>query len=226
MLLQNQFHSLAVLATRGVPAVRAALYGARLGAGAAFSKASLSVLGIGVRSTSAAAAPIEAAVGAVGGVPVVRVMGIAGAGVALRLSPIRGVAATVSEELVSVVARSTVRGALAAVGRATLLGAAGGAVIDAAMAGVALAPGLRAGTVDRRDAAREIGKRAIRGAACGAAGVAAAAAVSAGIAATGFTIASAPVVVPIVTMVAASALVARAFDRRFGRALTSRELEA
>lgn len=226
-MIRSALHNAAVLATRGVPAVRAAVYGARIGAGAAFStaasaRAKLATLGIGVSGAAPGVAlpPVEAALtaGAGGVIPVLKVTAVSKAGVSLRATPL-GIGATVSEELVATAARSTVRGALSAVGRATAVGAAGGAVVDAAMTAIALVPSLRAGRLSPKGAATEIGISAARGALSGAAGVAAAGVVSAGIAATGLTIAGAPVVVPLVTMVAASALVARAFDRRFGRSL-------
>lgn len=220
-MLTKALQTAAALATRGVPAIRAAISGARLGAGARFAASTLETLGIRVVSSPTTAqvarqAPVEAIMSAAGGAPLLSIVAVRRSGIALRLLPTGGVAATVSEEIVSAAARSTVRGALMTIGRATAIGAFGGAAIDAVLAGIAVAPGLRAKTVTGREAAMRIGKRALRGAVAGGAGVVAAGAVSAAVAATGLTLASAPVVVPLVAMVGVGAYASRVFDRRFG----------
>jgi hypothetical protein len=216
-MLTKALQTAAALATRGIPAIRAAISGARLGAGARFAASTLETLGIRVVSSpTTAQAPVEAIMSAAGGAPLLSIVAVRRSGIALRLLPTGGVAATVSEEIVSAAARSTVRGALMTIGRATAIGAFGGAAIDAVLAGIAVAPGLRAKTVTGREAAMRIGKRALRGAVAGGAGVVAAGAVSAAVAATGLTLASAPVVVPLVAMVGVGAYASRVFDRRFG----------
>ncbi len=215
MSVLSALQSAAALATRGVPAIRAAIHGARLGAGARFARSTVEKLGVHV-ATAEALTPVAADLAKATGVTALREVGVASAGISLKVSRFGTVTATVSEELVQAAAKTTVRGALATIGRATALGALGGAAVDAAWAGFAMIPGLRAGTVDRRTAAMHIGKRAARGAVSGAASVAAAGAVSAVVAATGITLVGTPVVVPLAAMIAAGALVARAFDRRFG----------
>lgn len=227
MIVLTALKSIASLATRGVPAVRSGIFGARLGAGAGFGKSTVEQLGIKVAAPALEAAtaiakgssalePTAIAKGAAA--LVAREVAVARSGVSLTMNAGGGVAATVTEELVSSVARSTVRRALAQIGRATAFGALGGAAIDAVIAGVEMAPGVRDGSIERNVAARHIGKRAARGATAGAVGVVAAGAVSAAVAAAGITIAGAPVVIPIVAMVAAGAFASRIFDRRFGSA--------
>lgn len=216
MSILSAIQAAAALATRGVPAIRSAVSGARLGAGAKFARSTIETLGVRVAGPAAAAfTPIGSLAKTATGVAL-REVGVQGAGVTLRITPMGGVAATVSEEVVMAAARSTARGAFASIGRATALGALGGAALDAIIAGVEVAPGLHTGTIDRRAAALHVGKRAARGAAAGAAGVAAAGAVSAAVAVTGITFVGTPIVVPLAAMVAAGALVSRAFDRRFG----------
>lgn len=215
MSIWSAIHAVASLAARGVPAVRSAVHGARIGAGADFARATVERLGVTVAAPSARSA--ASSVGAAATSALVKGdLGVARGGVALRMTPTGAVAASVTEELVASAARATTRGALAQIGRATAVGALGGAALDAAFAGLEILPRLRDGSLDRAAAAMHVGKRAARGAAAGAAGVAAAGAVSAVVAATGVTLAGAPVVVPLAAMVAAGALASRAFDRRFG----------
>ena len=220
MSLFGALQSALALATRGVPAVRAAVHGARLGAGARFARSTVEKLGVHVVAAEALS-PLAASLAKATDGATMREIGIATAGVSLRVTRLGSITATVSEELVHAAARSTARSALATIGRATALGALGGAALDAAWAGFALIPGLRAGTVDGRSAAMHVGKHAARGALAGAASVAAAGAVSAVVAATGITLVGTPVVVPLAAMVAAGALATRAFDRRFGTSKAS-----
>ncbi len=214
-MLKNAIQTAAALALRGAPAIRAAVHGARLGAGARFAASTVEALGIRVAKTPVVAlAPVEIMADALAK-PAAHVAGITRGGVQLRMSPTGGVTATVSHELVAAAARMSTRGALATIGRATAVGALGGAAIDAAIAGLALVPALRMGTLNKKDAAVHVAKRAARGAAAGAASVAAAGAVSAGVAAVGLTFAGAPVVVPLVAMVTVGSVVTRAIDKRF-----------
>lgn len=203
MILTSAIQAALTLGTRGIPAIRSGVFGARLGAGAAFARSTVERLGIRVGAGEAAALATTGAA-------------IERGGVALSVSKTGAVAVSVSEGVVSAAARASVRTALAQVGRATAMGALGGAAVDAVIAGVEVVPALRAGTMDRADAAKAVGKRALRGAAAGAAGVAAAGAASAVVAATGITLAGAPVVVPLVAMVAAGAWVGKVVEKRLG----------
>ncbi|MFO0612317.1 MAG: hypothetical protein U0414_07010 [Polyangiaceae bacterium] len=217
MMILKALHSAASMAARGVPAVQAAIHGARIGA-RRFAASTLETLGIKVAPVAAVALrPMDSSIVAAEGVaPMIRLDSIARKGIALGVSPTGGMSATVSQEIVTAAANTTVRGALMNVGRATAVGALGGAAIDVALATLEVVPLVRGNKITRDAAARRVGKRALRGAASGAAGVAAAAIVSAGVAASGLTIAAAPVVVPFVGMMAVGTLVSRAFDRKFG----------
>ncbi len=216
------------IALKGVPAVRAALHGARLGAGASFGPAVIESLGLRVLPQSARAVADslgrhagEAAVVLKRGGAVVRA-GVhefvlhGGEGVTLRVSPRGGAMASVSRETVRAMGRTTVRGAVAGIGRAAFGGAAAGAVVDGGMASYAAVRAFRRGEINQRQAMRSVGLHAARGAVSGAAGVAAAGIVAAGLAATGVTILAAPVAIPIATMIAVGAAVSQLFDRRFG----------
>lgn len=218
MMLLKAIHSAASMAARGVPAVQAAIHGARIGAGKRFAASTLETLGFKVAPLAALAAakPIQSSLIVDGAVPALRLDQITRKGISLGLSPAGGMTATVSQELVTAAAGTTVRTALMNAGRATAVGALGGAAIDVALAGLEVLPLLRGGKITGQAAARRIGKRALRGAASGGAGVAAAALVSAGIAASGLTMAAAPVVIPFVGMMAVGTLVSRAFDKRWG----------
>lgn len=217
-MILKAVHSAASMAARGVPAIQAAIHGARLGAGKRFAASTLETLGIKIAPVAALALkPVQSSiVAAEGALPTLRVDAITRRGISLGVSGTGGMTATVSQELVTAAAGTTVRTALLNVGRATAVGALGGAAIDVALAGIEMLPLVRGGKISRDVAAKRMGKRALRGAASGAAGVAAAAIVSAGVAASGLTMAAAPVVVPFVGMMAVGSLVSRAFDKRFG----------
>ena len=218
----------AQVAAKGLPAMRAAMHGARLGAGKAFSPAVIEALGVSVvpmtakaLATSIGRGAGEAAIVLERGGSVVkagmRELVVHGKeGMTLRVSPTGGAVATVSGEAVLAMARTGVRGAVRGIGRAALGGAAAGALVDAGFAGLDAARELQRGEIGRRAAAKKVGLHAARGAVSGVAGVAAAGIVSAGIAATGLTIVGAPVAIPIATMVAAGAMTSKWFDRRFG----------
>ncbi len=218
MMILKAIHSAASMAARGVPAVQAAIHGARIGAGKRFTASTLETLGFKVAPLAVLAVkPVESSlVVAEGALPMLRLDKITRKGISLGLSPAGGMTATVSQELVTATAATTARAALMNVGRATAIGALGGAAIDVALAGFEILPLWRGGKITGETAAKRVGKRALRGAASGAAGVAAAAIVSAGVAASGLTMAAAPVVIPFVGMMAAGAMVARAFDKRWG----------
>lgn len=230
--LRSRAHSearlISDLAAKGIPAVRAALHGARVGAGAAFSPAVVERLGIAVLpvTTRRLGEAIAAATGGTGlvlqrGGATVR----AGArefvlhakdGLMLRVASKGGVDVAVSRDAVRAIARTSTRGALLGAGRAVLGGAVAGAVLDGAIAGAWALRAVYLGESDARHAARFVAKRAVRGALAGSLGVAAAGIVSAGIAATGISLVGAPVVVPLATMIAAGAAATRVFDRVFG----------
>jgi len=194
------------MAARGLPAIRAALHGARLGAGAAFTPAVVERLGVQVVQDL----PNAAQEG-------VRAMMVLGKdGVALRMSAVGGVGAVVSQSAVRSVAMSTARAALAGVGRAVRQGAVAGAVVDGMFGVVEGVQAVRAGTLTRKGAAALVGKRAARGAVAGAGGVAAAGAASALVAAAGLALGGAPIVVPFVAMAATGIALSRGFDKLFG----------
>lgn len=204
-LLETAQSALGV-ATKGLPALRAALHGARLGAGAALDSKVIERLGIRVVRDL----PITPEAGA-------RALMVVGKdGVAMNMAGRIGVAASATESTIRTIARSSTTTALSGVLRATRQGAVAGAVVDAAFGVVEGAKAIREGSMTPKGAAGLVAKRAARGATSGAAGVAAAGAASAVVAATGLAFAGAPIVVPIVTMVAAGALVSRGFDRVFG----------
>jgi hypothetical protein len=208
--------------------VRAAIHGARLGAGRAFSPAVIEALGMKVipESARAVAASLgrnagEAAIVLKSGRGLVKagmkeLVVHAREGVTLRVSPTGGAVASVSGEAVQALARTSVRGAVRGIGRAALGGAAAGALVDAGFASVEAVRAVQRGEMNRGTAVRRVGLYATRGAVAGAAGVAAAGVVSAGIAATGLTIVGAPVAIPIATMVAAGTVASKWFDRRYG----------
>jgi hypothetical protein len=220
--------AVAQIALKGLPTVRAAMHGARLGAGRAFAPAVIEQLGFRVVPSSARAVAQGIARTADEMALVVRrgrSFFRAGAhgltlhgreGLALNVSARGSAAATVSSDAVQAVARTTTRGAVAGIGRAALGGAAAGAVIDGGIAGIQAAMAVRRGEIAPREAVRHVGIYAARGAVAGAAGVAAAGVVSAGMAATGLAIVGAPVAVPFAAMLAVGAIASRAFDRRFG----------
>jgi hypothetical protein len=196
----------AEVAAKGIPAIRAALYGARLGAGKAIAPA-LERMGIKIADSVSREIVKDGA----------RSLAIQSAeGIALEVSQTGGIAASASRSAVHAAANSTVKGALLGIGKAARQGAFAGAAVDTAFAGIDVVRGLRNGTMDRSAAAKLLGKRAVRGAVSGGAGVAAAGAASAAIAATGVSILGAPVVIPVVTMVAAGIVVQKTFDRVFG----------
>ncbi len=198
----------------GTAAIRGALYGARLGAGAAFSRGVVEKLGVEIgRKVASGAALVKQAPSLV----------VEHAGAALEIGTQGQVAARVSEATFRTAMSSTVRGALSQIGRATLRGAAAGAAIDVVWAAASLVGRVRDGSVSRDAAARQVATRAVRGAVAGAAGVAAASGTSALLAATGLGLLGAPVIVPLVAMATASSLAMRAFDRRFPSAIGAAE---
>jgi hypothetical protein len=201
--------SVAQLAGMGTAALRGALYGARLGAGAAgaaFGRGVVEKLGVEVGKRAATtAAMVRNAPSLI----------VEHAGAALEIGTQGRVAARVSEATLHAIASSTVRGALSQVARATLRGAAAGAAIDAIGSAIGLIGHVRNGSMTKDAAARRVAKRAGRGAVAGAAGVAAASGTAALLAATGLGVLGAPIVVPLVAMAAASSFAMTAFDRRF-----------
>ena len=208
--------------------MRAAIHGARLGAGAAFSPAVIERLGLRVLPQSARmmAASLgrnagEAALVMRRGGSVMRagmreLVMHGREGLTLRVSPSGGAVASVSNDAVRAMARTTVRGAISGIGRAAFGGAAAGALVDGGLAGIEAVRAYQRGEINPRQGVRRVGLYAARGAVAGAAGVAAAGVVSAGIAATGFVIVGAPIAIPIATMVAAGAAASKLFDQRFG----------
>jgi hypothetical protein len=194
------------LAAKGLPAIRAALWGARIGAGAGLQREVIERLGVEV----AQELPAIAKVGGRGA------MVLGKDGVAVRLTRGGGVGAVVTESSVNAIARSTTRTAFAGVARAARSGALFGALIDGGFGAVEAIREMRNNGLTRRDAAILVGKRTARGAVVGGASVAAAGAASAVIAATGLTIVGAPVVVPLVAMAAGGVVASRGFDRVFG----------
>lgn len=194
------------VATKGLPAIRAALNGARIGAGAAFGPAVVERLGVQV----VAEAPVATAIGA-------RSLMLVGKdGVALQMSGVGRVAASATEGAVRSVSLLSKRAAFAGALRAVRQGAAIGLVVDGAFGAYEAVKGVREGKLDRREGALLVGKRAARGAIAGAGGVAVAGAASAVVAATGLAIGGAPVVVPFVAMAAAGMAISKGFDRIFG----------
>jgi hypothetical protein len=194
------------IATKGLPAIRAALWGARIGAGKALDAATVERLGVEVVSEVPALAKT--------GVRTAMMLGKDG--VAVKLGPGGGVSAVVTESSVRQVARATTRTAFAGVARAARQGAVAGALVDGAFGAVEAIRAVRGGQLSTREGLILAGKRTARGAVVGGASVAAAGAASAVIAATGIAVAGAPIIVPLVTMAAAGVVVTRGFDRLFG----------
>ncbi|MDP3276133.1 MAG: hypothetical protein Q8Q09_13120 [Deltaproteobacteria bacterium] len=213
------------VALMGIPAVRAALHGARLGAGTALTSEVIERLGIAVLPAPAqliARGIIHGKkqLGVVfsrrGGVlraEARRVVMHTADGLTLSVSPGGEIAASTSADAVRSLARSSTRAALKGLGRAAVRGAAAGAVIDGSLAALGAWRAHRAGTLDGGQVRTRIALGTARGALAGAVGVGAAGVVSAGVALTGLSIAGAPFVLPLVTMAAASTLVGRVFDR-------------
>jgi|LNFM01.1.fsa_nt_gb hypothetical protein len=213
------------MALTGVPAVRAALHGARLGAGPGFASEVVERLGIAILPAPAqlvakgllqggrALGVVLARKGAVVRAEAQRVVLHSKDGVQLTVAPGGAVAASASEETVRAIARGTARTALKGIGRAALQGAVAGAVLDGGLAAFGAWRSVRRGELTGRDAGVRVLLGASRGAVAGAAGVAAAGIVSAAVAFTGITVAGAPIVLPIVTMAGAGALAGRVFDR-------------
>jgi hypothetical protein len=212
-------------AMTGVPAVRAALHGARLGAGPGFASDVIERLGISVLPLPAqlvakgllrGGKTLGVALGRRGAVlraEAQRVVLHSRDGVQLTVAPGGSIAASASEDAVRAIAKSTSRAALRGIGRAAAQGAIAGAVLDGGIAAWSAVRSVRKGALSPQDAGVRVLLSASRGAVAGAAGVTAAGLVSAGVAFTGLTIAGAPFVLPIVTMAGASSLVGWAFDR-------------
>ena len=212
------------VAFKGLPAMRAAMHGARIGAGSAFTASVVERLGMTIAPEAAHA--LGVAVARAAGVPGIvlqrgGMMLRAGArevamhtkeGLSLTVSA-NGAKAAATRGAVAAIAKTTVRGALVGVGRAAFQGAAAGAVLDGAIGGFTAFRAVQNGEMDRNAAVKFVGMSVARGAVIGGVGVAAAAAISAGIAATGFSIIGAPVVIPLATMVTAGAFAGRVFDR-------------
>lgn len=221
--LKQTAHAASSVAVKGLPAIRAALYGARLGAGKALDASVLERLGVTV---ARAALPTANTVGVIGttaraGIePVGAALGVAlhaKDGVALRLGAGGSIRAVASEGAVVAARGLTARGALAGIGRAATHGAIAGAIVDGAFAAIEAGAAVRSGAMSLEQAAIHTGTCTARGAVAGAAGVAAAGAAAALIAATGVAVAGAPVVVPIVAMMATGTLVSRKFDRMLAK---------
>jgi len=213
------------VAMTGVPAVRAALHGARLGAGPNFALEVVERLGISVLPTPAQLVAkgllkggktlgvALARRGAVLRAEAQRVVVHSADGVHLTVAPGGSVAASAAEDTVRSIARGSARTALRGIGRAAAQGAVAGAVLDGGLAAWTAWRAVRKGALTQREAGVRVLLGASRGAVAGAVGVTAAGLVSAGVAFTGITIAGAPIVLPIVTMAAAGAIAGRAFDR-------------
>jgi hypothetical protein len=213
------------VAMTGIPAVRAALHGARLGAVGGLTAEVVERLGISVLPLPAqhvargllrggrALGVALARRGAVVRAEARRVVVQGRDGVAVTVAPGGTVAASATEDTVRAIARGSGRAALRGIGRAAAQGAFAGAVLDGGIAAWSALGAVRAGSITPRRAGVRVLLGASRGALAGAAGVTAAGVVSAGVALTGLTIAGAPVVLPIVTMAGVSGVVARSFDR-------------
>lgn len=222
------------VAMTGVPAVRAALHGARIGAGPHFAVEVIERLGISVLPAPAqlvakgllkggkSLGVALARKGAVVRAEAQRVVLHTGDGVQLTVAPGGSVAASAAEDTVRSIARGSARAALRGIGRAAMQGAVAGAVLDGGIAAIGAWRGVRKGTLTQRDAGVHVLLGASRGAVAGAVGVTAAGLVSAGVAFTGLTLAGAPIVLPIVTMAGAGALAGRAFDRVVAERITLR----
>lgn len=218
--LKKTAHAASSVAAKGLPAVRAALYGARLGAGQTLDASVIERLGVIVARAALPLGGVGPKVGAALPLatiePVGEALGVAlraKDGIGLHLGAGGRVRAVASEGAIEAARRLTTRGALAGIGRAASHGAIAGAVVDGAFAAIEAGAAFRRGEIDLEGAARHAGTGAARGALSGAAGVAAAGAASALLAATGLAVSGAPVVVPIVAMMAAGTLVSRRFDR-------------
>jgi hypothetical protein len=213
------------VAMTGVPAVRAALHGARLGAGPNFAFEVVERLGISVLPEPAkriAKGLVQggkslgialARRGAVLRAEPQRVVVHSADGVHLTVAPGGSVSASAAEDTVRSIAGSSARTALRGIGRAAAQGALAGAVLDGSLAAWTAWRALRKGTLTQRQAGMHVLLGASRGAVAGAVGVTAAGLVSAGVAFTGITVAGAPIVLPIVTMATAGTLAGRTFDR-------------
>jgi hypothetical protein len=199
--------SVASTLAKGIPALRAAVNGARIGAGAAFGAATLERLGIAV---AAEAGPAVRAL--VPGPLAIALRSKDGLG--LRVTALGGVSAGVTSRAVEAMRAVPLSRAALGVGRAGAQGAIAGALIDGTIAAVHAVKAVRSGEMTERDGVVYAATRMARGAAVGGVSVLAAGAASAAVAATGVAVVGAPVVVPIVTMVAVGALVGREIDKR------------
>jgi hypothetical protein len=199
--------SFASVVARGLPALRAAINGARVGAGKAFNAATVESLGIAVIASDASQ-KLQAIVPGPLAVAVKSKDGLA-----LRVTALGGVSAGVTESAVAAMSRVPVRQALMGVGKATAQGALAGALVDGALAAFHASKAVKAGEMSTREGAIFTAQRVGRGAAVGGAGVLAAGAASAAVAASGLAVMGAPVVVPLVTMVAVGTVVGRQIDK-------------
>ncbi len=214
------------LLAKGLPALRAAMHGARLGVGRAGLTDALQRMGIAVLPRAASSGPTAIVAGTA--VPAMTLAAAghvvrAGAdavvlhardGVSLGVGASGRTIASASTEMVGALGRLAPRGAFAAIGRSTLGGAAAGAVLEAVVASIGIVRSVRRGERSRMDGVRAIGMHAVRGAVSGGVGVASAGVVAAGVAAAGISAAGAPVALPLVTMILAGGAAARWFDRR------------
>lgn len=198
--------SFGAVVAKGMPTLRASLFAARAGAGSAFSASTMETLGVAI-ARPGAVTMVKALVPGTLAVALKSKDGLA-----LRVTALGGVSASVSEAAIEAVKRVPVRQALVGVGRSTAQGAIAGALVDGVIAAVRAGQAIRAGEMTFAEGAAFTGKRIARGAAVGGVGVLAAGAASAAIAATGLTF-GAPVVVPVVTMIAVGALVGNQIDR-------------
>lgn len=203
--------SFASVVARGLPALRAAINGARVGAGEAFNAATVERLGIAVIAAetshklhSIVPGPLAIAVKTKDGI-------------AMRVTALGGVSAGITESAVAAMSRVPVRQALMGVGKATAQGALAGALVDGALAAFQARKAVNAGEMTTREGAIFTAQRFGRGAAVGGAGVLAAGAASAAVAASGLAVMGAPVVVPLVTMVAVGTVVGRQIDKMLPR---------
>ncbi|MFO0546886.1 MAG: hypothetical protein U0271_00795 [Polyangiaceae bacterium] len=207
------------LAAKGIPAIRAALYGARLGAGAKLDAAVIERLGVRVVRSLRAAPAVATDTVAQAATASARALAIETRdGLSLGVGGARLGQATVTDSAIAAARGLTVRGALVGLGRAASHGAAVGALVDGAIGAVEAGLAVSRGRLTRGEALAFAGKRAARGAASGAAGVAAAGAASALVAAAGISVAGAPFVVPLVAMVAVGTVVSRKVDGVLGTA--------
>lgn len=179
------------LLIQGAPAIRSALGSVQLLVGPGLRASTVEALGIRVSDVAMSGAAIATRDG-------------------IRLALTKtGVSAQVTPALVARVGAMSAKAAAGSVLRATIGGALVGGAIDGA---IGVLQATRRGA-SRDETLKVLRDSVARGAASGAAGVVAAGGASALVAATGLSVLGAPVVVPLVAMVAAGAVVGRRVDR-------------